>query len=166
MRRVRNYCPPQADFFLHLVLCECIFSLKNSVFDCIRVLKSPKFSGLRPDQIQFFGFSDTNNPDFFLPDTNNHVTTPPTPGGVLQILLKSKCFTFYQYLIPYDTRVLRNCFYGLHILVSDCENYILLKTFDRSKKYFQTKKLEPIQISIKFTGSQHDFRKICQASSC
>ena len=62
---IRNYCPPQADFFYIGRSGNAFFALKNNVFDCIRVLKSLKISGLRPDQIPIFDFSGTYEINFF-----------------------------------------------------------------------------------------------------
>ena len=77
------------------------FSIKKQRFLLYLGAQISKIFRPSAGQIPIFVFSDTNNPDFFLPDTNNLLTTPPHPRGVWEILLKAKCFIFYQYLGTY-----------------------------------------------------------------
>ena len=76
---IPNDCPPQA-IFLDLALCECNFPLKNNVFYRIWVLKSLKFSGLRPAKFPFFFFQIPKILFFFSPRFQK-TQTPPPPGG-------------------------------------------------------------------------------------
>jgi len=96
---IPNDCPPQA-IFLDLALCECNFSLKNNVFLLYLGAQISKIFRPSAGQIPIFVFSDTNNPDFFLPDTNNLLTTPPPPGGYEKSCLRPNVSFFISIWVP------------------------------------------------------------------
>ena len=102
---IPNDCPPQA-IFLDLALCECNFPLKNNVFYCIWVLKSLKFSGLRPAKYRFLSSQIPIILIFFLPDTNNPRPPPPPPGGYEKHCLRPNVSLFFSIWYPMTTSLM------------------------------------------------------------